>query len=99
MRTVEVIKINAKTKKISLIAGIMGVILWVVLTAYYYLWDFSLKEKVENLLYVFFLLLIPSCVAIIASKKDSNPLLLLAIIWAMPFSLFSLLSIWIAIVS
>lgn len=92
------IKIDSKTKRVSLVVGIAGILLWVGLTIYYFLWDFSLKEKVENILYVFFLLLLPACVSIIASKKDSKPLLLVAIIWAMPFILFSLLSLWIALV-
>lgn len=93
------IKIDSKMKRTSLFVGIAGILLWVGLTVYYFLWDFSLKEKVENLLYVFFLLLLPAIVAVFASKKDSKPLLLVAIIWAMPFILFSLLSLWIALVS
>lgn len=77
--------------------GIIGILLWFVLNILIFISSISLGEKVELLLYLFFLLFIPACFGIVASIKDSKPMLLMTIVLAMPFPLFALLSILIAL--
>ncbi|MFD2639260.1 hypothetical protein [Piscibacillus salipiscarius] len=77
--------IKNTSKFIGIISGFASIILWIVLNFYN---PYTNSYGVEPVLSTFFMLLLPACVAIVASFTSKPSLLLIAFVWSLPFSLY-----------
>jgi hypothetical protein len=75
-------KIRKTSKLLGIIAGVASVILWFILKPTDY----------EPMLSTFFSLVLPACVAIIASLTSYKFLMLIAFLWSFPISLYMVLT-------
>lgn len=84
-----VFPIRNTSKLLGLSAGSFSIILWIMLNFYN---PYSNPNEVEPMLTTFFMLLLPACLAIIASITSKPSLLLIAFVWSLPFSLYLVLT-------
>ncbi|MFT4416795.1 hypothetical protein ACLM5H_23305 [Fredinandcohnia humi] len=74
-----------KTKILGVIAGILSIFLWFILSFYN---PYSNPTDFEPIVNTFFMLFLPACLAIIASLKFKKFLMLIAFFWSLPISLY-----------
>lgn len=70
---------------VVLAGGFLSVFLW---AKFNFFNPYSNEIVIESTLTTFIMLLLPACLAIIASLASKPSLLLLAFVWAAPFSLY-----------
>ncbi|MFC4558441.1 hypothetical protein ACFO3D_09480 [Virgibacillus kekensis] len=73
------------SKIIGVIAGLTGIILWVILNFFN---PYSNNPEGDSITGTFFMLCLPAFVAIISSFKTSKTLMFISFLWSLPFSLY-----------
>ncbi|WP_312469834.1 hypothetical protein [Neobacillus sp.] len=79
------IKIRNTSKFLGVVGGVSSIILWIVFNFYN---PYSNLKETEPMITTFLMLVLPACLAIIASIKPKKLLMLIAFLWSLPISLY-----------
>ncbi|MGM7684140.1 hypothetical protein ACSVDA_18560 [Cytobacillus sp. Hm23] len=81
------IKIRNTSKLLGIVGGFSSIILWIIFNYYN---PYSNLKDTEPMVITFIMLFLPACLAIIASIKFKKHLMVIAFLWSLPISLYTM---------